>query len=93
MTLDIVNKNATIYNSCPSYNKRIRPQIKVLIELLNNVYDLGIILEAEIKYFGNGDGWRCGYEGLWFCQHMSLNNKPLEMFSIPRLGRLNIRSQ
>jgi hypothetical protein len=65
----MVNKNATIYNSCPSYNKRIRPQIKVLIELLNDVYDLGIILEAEIKYFGNGDGWSCGYEGLWFCLH------------------------
>lgn len=51
MTLDIVNKNATIYNSCPSYNKRIRPQIKVLIKLLNDVYDLGIIPEADIKYF------------------------------------------
>jgi hypothetical protein len=72
MTLDMVNKNATIYNSCPSYNKRIRPQIKVFIELLNDVYDLGIIPEAEIKYFGNGDGCSCGYEGLWFCQHMAL---------------------
>jgi hypothetical protein len=76
LLLDMDNKNTTIYNSCPSYDQQSLYQVTAFMGILNDAYDLGMNLEPEVKRFGNGDGWSCGYEVVWFCQQMASTNEP-----------------